>query len=135
MLGSHKIWMGLRMVPPDLPTPVNTRPEHFTDISHEVIVELLLRSLDADGFHVFRNNIETFIREVEIICCPRHRRTELRDQGVDIGCQPIFERRIVSPMPDRALTPMPGVFINLRRPAHEPAKVVARVDVTLSSQP
>jgi hypothetical protein len=67
MLGSHKIWMGLRMVPPDLPTPVNTRAEHFTDISHELIVELLPRSLDADDFHVFRNNIETLIREVEII--------------------------------------------------------------------
>ena len=73
----------MRVVPPDFPTSVNTRPEDFSDISHEVIVELLLRSLDAYAFHVRGNNIETFIREVEIVCCPRHRRPELRDKQLD----------------------------------------------------
>src|SRR5207248_11602006 len=117
------------IVPPDFPTPLNTQPQHFTDIGHEVIVELLLRSLDADAFHVFGNNIETLVGEVEAVCWPRDRRTELRDQGVDLGRQPIFEQRIVSPMLDGALTPMLGVLSNLRGPASDPADVVGRVDV------
>jgi Asp-tRNA(Asn)/Glu-tRNA(Gln) amidotransferase A subunit family amidase len=33
VLRSHKIWMGLRAVPADFPTSVNTRPEDFSDIS------------------------------------------------------------------------------------------------------
>jgi len=84
------------MVRPDFPTPMNARPQHFADIGDEVVVELVLRALDADTFDVFGNKIETFVREIEIVRRSRHRRTKLRDQGIDVGNQPIFEWRIVA---------------------------------------
>src|SRR5207245_10373723 len=117
-----------------VPTPLYAQPEHFAHIGTEVIVDFMLCPLDPDAFHVCGHNIKTLIREVEVISGPRHDRTELSDQRVDIVSQSMFERRIVSPMADRALASMLGVFVDLRGPAHEPMKVVGRIDVALSAE-
>src|SRR6266850_2083232 len=67
-----------------------SRPESSCQTT--LIVDFLLRPLDPDAFHIRGHNIKTFIREVELVCCLRHRRPELRDQRVDICYQPMLER-------------------------------------------
>src|SRR5262245_11616959 len=84
MLCRHKIGVGLPMMAVQFPASLNTQPERFADVGHKLIVELLLRPLDADALHVLGNSIEARIREVKIIWCSRHRRTELIYQAIDI---------------------------------------------------
>src|SRR5262245_40262444 len=134
MLCAYEIGIGLVTSSVDLPMPLNTSLEHFADISHELIVELLLRPLDADPFHVFGNEIETLIREVEIIGCPRHRHAELLDQGVGMSNQLVLERRVVDPMPDRAVAPMLIVLTGPRRPSHQAVEGLGRIDIALPSE-
>ena len=75
MVGPYEIRIGAPIVPPDVPTSMNAQPQHFADIGDEVIVKLMLRALDADAFDIFRHKVETFVREIELVRRPRHRRT------------------------------------------------------------
>src|SRR5579859_203981 len=100
------------MVRSDLPTPVNAELHDFADIDDEVIIELLLRALDAEAFDVFGNEIEALVGEIEIVRRPRHRRTKFGEQDVDAGYQPVIELRIIGPVADRALAPMLRVFVD-----------------------
>jgi len=44
--------IGLPVIRADVPAPVNARPQHFSNIGDELIIEFLLRALDADVFDV-----------------------------------------------------------------------------------
>src|SRR5262249_39405511 len=59
---------------------------------------------------------------------------KLIDQNIDIGCQPIFEPRVVRPMRDGTGAPLRMVFGNLHRPSRGAKKVVGRVDVALARE-
>jgi len=99
-----------------------------------VIVELQCRTLDADALDVFGNKIETLVGEIEKLRCLRHPRAKLRNQRLDVGGQPIFQGRIVSPVRGGPLAPVLCVLFDLCAPAQEAMEDIGRVDVALADE-